>query len=58
MEGGEVAVFPWPLELVAVRTGSGVIGGLPYLVRTRVMPGIEYRCCRAACGSCVMSKAR
>ena len=61
MEEGEVAVFPWPLESVAVRnrvTGSGVIGTSLYLVRTRVMPGIEYRCCRAACGSCVISKAR
>lgn len=31
---------------------------LLYLVRTRVMPGIEYKCCREACGSCVISNAR
>ena len=45
----------------AVRNGvmePGIIGVLLYLVRIRVMPGIEYRCCKAACGSCVMSKAR
>lgn len=61
MEDGDVAIFPWPLELIAVRngvTGSKVVGVLLYLVRTRVIPGIEYKCCKAACGSCVMSKAR
>ena len=62
IEEGDVAIFPWPLELIAVRnrvTGpSGAIGISLYLVKTRVIPGIEYRCCRAACGSCVMSKAR
>ena len=61
MEDGDVAIFPWPLEFIAVRNGvmgSGITGALLYLVRTRVMPGIEYRCCKAACGSCVMSKAR
>ena len=46
------------VELSGIDSGPSFIRALLYLVRTRVMPGIEYRCCRAACGSCVISKAR
>ena len=51
IEDGDVAIFPWPLELITVRnrvTWSGITGVSLYLVRIRVIPGIEYRCCKAA----------
>lgn len=56
--GGGCCDFPVATGVGYLRMGCGIIGVFPYLVKTRVIPGIEYRCCRAACGSCVMSKAR